>query len=170
MDWSPPTSSVYGIFQARILEWVAISSSRGSSWPRDWTCISCVFCIGRWVIYHLGKILSHVLCSLGTPGTMVCTGPTLTDWQSESKNKQCWGREPERGDCSRDRGPALPLKLWIQKGVSSSSFLFGHFANAWCSRNSVTMCWVEALKISIPSSEELDWFALWKCILFRFWT
>ena len=35
MDYSPPGSSVHGILQARILEWVAISSSRGSSQPRD---------------------------------------------------------------------------------------------------------------------------------------
>ena len=35
-----PGSSVHGIFQARILEWVAISYSRGSSWPRDWTRVS----------------------------------------------------------------------------------------------------------------------------------
>ena len=39
-------------FQSRILESVAISSSRGSSWPRDWTCISWVYCIGRWILYH----------------------------------------------------------------------------------------------------------------------
>ena len=38
---SPPGSSVHGILQARILEWEAIPFSRGSSWPRDWTCISC---------------------------------------------------------------------------------------------------------------------------------
>ena len=44
LDCSPPASSVCGILQARILEWVAISS-RGSSWPRDWTCISWVSCI-----------------------------------------------------------------------------------------------------------------------------
>ena len=37
MDCSPPGSSVHGIFQARILEWVTISLSRGSSWPRDQT-------------------------------------------------------------------------------------------------------------------------------------
>ena len=37
IDNSPPSSSVYGILQARILEWVAIPFSRGSSWPRDWT-------------------------------------------------------------------------------------------------------------------------------------
>ena len=40
MDYSPPGSSVHGIFQARILEWVAIFFSRGSSLPRDWTCVS----------------------------------------------------------------------------------------------------------------------------------
>ena len=42
VDCSPPGSSVHGILQARILEWVAISFSRESSWPRDWTCISCI--------------------------------------------------------------------------------------------------------------------------------
>ena len=41
MDDSPPGSSVYGISQARILEWVAIPFSRGSSLPRDWTQVSC---------------------------------------------------------------------------------------------------------------------------------
>ena len=41
IDCSPPGSSVHGILQARILEWVAISSSRGSSWPGDQTCVSC---------------------------------------------------------------------------------------------------------------------------------
>ena len=44
MDVSPPGSSVHGIFQSRILEWVAISSSRGSSQPRDQTLVSCLFC------------------------------------------------------------------------------------------------------------------------------
>ena len=42
MDCSLPGSSVHGIFQARILEWVAISFSRGSSWPTDWTQVSCI--------------------------------------------------------------------------------------------------------------------------------
>ena len=41
MDCSPPGSSVQGILQARILEWVAMSSSRGSSQPRDQTQVSC---------------------------------------------------------------------------------------------------------------------------------
>ena len=41
-DCSPPGSSIHGILQARILEWVVICSSRGSSWPRDWTQVSWV--------------------------------------------------------------------------------------------------------------------------------
>ena len=41
MDCSPPDSFVHGILQARILEWVAMSSSGGSSRPRDQTCVSC---------------------------------------------------------------------------------------------------------------------------------
>ena len=42
MDCSPPGSSVHGIFQVRILKWVAISFSRGSSCPRDGTQASCI--------------------------------------------------------------------------------------------------------------------------------
>ena len=44
MDCSPPGSSVCEISQARILEWFVISFSRGSSWPRDQTHISCIAC------------------------------------------------------------------------------------------------------------------------------
>ena len=46
MDWSPPGSSVHGILQVRILEWVAVFSFRGSSRSKDWTHISYVSCIG----------------------------------------------------------------------------------------------------------------------------
>ena len=51
MDCRLTGSSVHGIFRARILEWVAISSPRGSSWPRDQTWVSCVSCISRWILY-----------------------------------------------------------------------------------------------------------------------
>ena len=52
VDCSPPESFVHGISQPRMLEWVVISSSRGSSQPRDGTLVSCVSCIGRQVPYH----------------------------------------------------------------------------------------------------------------------
>ena len=49
MYYSLPGCSVPGILQARIQEWIAIPSSRGSSWPRDRTCVSC---IGRQILHH----------------------------------------------------------------------------------------------------------------------
>ena len=42
MGCSPPGLSVHGVLQARMLEWVALASSGGSSWSRDWTHISCI--------------------------------------------------------------------------------------------------------------------------------
>ena len=74
VDCSPPASTVRGILQARILEWVAMPSSRGSSWPRDGTHGSYVSCICRQVYYTISttweapeellkvkvKLLSHV--------------------------------------------------------------------------------------------------------------
>ena len=61
MDCSLPGSSVHGILQARILEWVAISFSRGSSQPRDWTQVSCI--AGRFLtIWAAGRLyLIHML-------------------------------------------------------------------------------------------------------------
>ena len=50
--WIPSDSTVHGISQARTLEWVAISFSRGASPPGDWTPVSCIFCTGRQVLYH----------------------------------------------------------------------------------------------------------------------
>ena len=53
MDCSLPGSSVHGILEARILEWVATSYSRGYSQPRDWTAIFWVSCLGRRILFHL---------------------------------------------------------------------------------------------------------------------
>ena len=64
MDCGPPGSSVHGILQARVLEWVAIPFSRGSSQPGDWTKVSCI--AGRLgmdfikIIIHQGYIQYNV--------------------------------------------------------------------------------------------------------------
>ena len=60
VDHSLPNSSVHGILQARILEWVAMSSSRESSPLRDQTHISDVSCISRWVLYHFTTWEAHI--------------------------------------------------------------------------------------------------------------
>ena len=61
VDCTLPVSSIHGILQA--LEWVTISSSRGSSQPRDQTHVSYVSCVGRWVLY--------LWCQLGSPEVCV---------------------------------------------------------------------------------------------------
>ena len=60
LDCSPPGSSIHGIFQARILEWVAISFSRRSSQPRNWTQVSRIIgkCFTVWAMTHSQKSIS----------------------------------------------------------------------------------------------------------------
>ena len=60
IDYSPPGSSVHGIFHVHGMEWVAMPSSRGSSQPREQTHIFCVSCIGGWILYHWATWEAHV--------------------------------------------------------------------------------------------------------------
>ena len=65
-DCSPPGSSVHGILLARILKWVAISYSRGSSQPKDQTRVSGISWVGKWVLYHCitwGALVSRDMVS-----------------------------------------------------------------------------------------------------------
>ena len=70
-DCSPPGSFVHGISQARIVEWVEISSSRGSSRPRDWAHVSCVSCSDRGILTAAPPVKSrehgcmfvHICCT-----------------------------------------------------------------------------------------------------------
>ena len=58
MECSLSGSSVYGIFQARILEWAAMTPSTGSSWPRDQTHVSCISCIPGW-LFTADSYINH---------------------------------------------------------------------------------------------------------------
>ena len=114
VDCSPPGSSIHGILQARILEWVAMPSSRGSYQPRDWTSISCLL---HWQVSslppsHLGSPILHVLACLGS------------DLEKEVANHSCilawripWTEEPDRswliGLQSRTRLKRLSIQARI---------------------------------------------------------
>ena len=74
MDCSPPGSSVHGILQARILEWAAISFSRGSSWPRDWTWVS--------------RIIGQIFYSLSNQGSPVFSPPASNCQPSAPDNME----------------------------------------------------------------------------------
>ena len=81
--------SVLGILQARILEWVATPSSRGSSQPKDQTQVSYISCIGRRVLYHsclLGAIL--VLLKICTLQRWVYLRTVLQSFIQSHKKKQ----------------------------------------------------------------------------------
>ena len=75
----PPGFSVHGILQVRILEWVAMPSSRGSSQPRDRTHISCVSCIGRQVLYHYCHLGNETLAA-STPSANKRNQGSLKKW------------------------------------------------------------------------------------------
>ena len=88
VDCSLAGSSVHGILQASILEWVAIPFSRGSSRPRGRTHVSCVSCIGRWILHHCTIWEAHFsllrdkkpVCLLGDPQkpSLINQNPTQT--------------------------------------------------------------------------------------------
>ena len=61
MNCSPPGSSVHGLLQARVLEWVPMPSSRGSSQPRAWTCISCINHYSTWEVPAHSQIVEKQL-------------------------------------------------------------------------------------------------------------
>ena len=58
-DCSPPGSSVHGLFQARILEWVSMPFPKGSSWPRSWTLVSCI--VGRFFTVWTTREVQHLI-------------------------------------------------------------------------------------------------------------
>ena len=121
MDYSAPGSSVRGILQARLLEGVAVLSSRGSFRPRDRTCISYVSCIGRQVLYwealHAEYImqnaeLSELQAGIKTAGRndqqLRYTDDITSVAESEEELKSLLTRVKEKSE-------KAGLKLTIQK-------------------------------------------------------
>ena len=122
-DCSWPGSSVHGILQARILEWVAISSSRGSSQPRDCTQISCI----DWqILYHWatreGCILKLYTCNYIhvyiTYSTVHFSRSVVSNslWPHESQHARPLCPSPT----SRVYSNTCPLSRWCHPAISSS--------------------------------------------------
>ena len=75
LDCSLPGSSVHGIFQVRVLKWVAMPSSRGSSWPKNRTLVSCVSCTagGFFTCWAIREALLTLLFLLETTSCVFST-------------------------------------------------------------------------------------------------
>ena len=122
-DCSPPGSSVHGILQARILEWVAISFSRGSSRPRDGTSVSC---LDRQILYQLRHLGSSYLSGIKRLGmsalpsweSKTSQGGRSCSTQHKSQNEgrsRAPGSEKlggHRGPTGQSQGPSLKLEAW----------------------------------------------------------
>ena len=94
MDCSPVGSSIHGILQARILEWAAMPSSRGSSWSRDRTWVSFNSSVGRRVSTSTpGKPSTRSLCSHGPQSRK---GQLILQLAASQATEAtgCWGRSP----------------------------------------------------------------------------
>ena len=95
IDCSPPGSSVHGILQARVLEWVAMPSSRGSSQPRDQTRASCVSCTDRQIPYLLRDIVMNETEEFSVRGSLGLLWPKDKKQADKKKNEwqTCWMKE-----------------------------------------------------------------------------
>ena len=127
---SLPGSSVHGIFQARIPEWVAISYPRGSSQPRGQAHISCASCIGRQIPYHLCHrclvyakhcgpgIASHspLIRPLGACGISLFYSPSGPEKMSDLSQvtQQLSVRKIEINKCMSHSLPEEPESVWQQ--------------------------------------------------------
>ena len=108
MDCSPPGPLVHGIFQARILEWVAIFYSRGSSRPRDWNRVP--LCLLHW------QVDSLPLCHLRSPyihfKIIIFPSPAITNKRNIDfyylvvEKHQVWTRKISKYNLA-DKGWAL---------------------------------------------------------------
>ena len=98
MDHSSPGSSVHGVLQARILEWIVISYSRGSSWSRNWTHLSYVSCrqAGSLPLAPPGKLTSKRIMAWTMSGAWEemlwsifwCTKNLMTCVWQKDRNKK----------------------------------------------------------------------------------
>ena len=144
MDYKPPGFSAHGILQARIVEWVAISSFRGSSLPRDRTHISYVsFLAGGFFTAELtlnAKKVKHV-CSVAS----ICVRLCVTSWTVAHQAPLSMGfSRQEYGSGLQFSSPGDLPNPGIEPEVSSVS------STSWA--DSLPLSW-----ISVPACLELSW-------------
>ena len=149
MDCSPPGSSLHGVSQARILEWVAISFSRGSSWPRDQTWISG---IAGENLYHWATREAHVDTASRKPKPSISQGVQLSV-------KFLQGTGQIYKSCILDLWDQGSLEVW-------------HLDVDWATWLSDTAIWphmtcIIVLAIQKPKWLIWNWFRAWHCLLTR---
>ena len=154
-----PGSSLHGISQARKLEWVAISSSRGSSRPRDRPQLSCgSFCV-RQILYHWATWDTHLTDLLFSHSAM---SDSLWPHELEHAKFPC---PPSSRVCSN----LCPLSLWCHPTISSSVIPFSSCLQSFPALRSFLMSWLfisggqnigASVSASVLPMNIQDWFPL----------
>ena len=144
IDCSPPSSSVHGISQARMLEWVAISFSRRSSWPREQIHVSC---IGGWIIFStepLGKYKQVCKLHLSKGDTR----RLLWGWRTEYMQSR-W---------STWLIAAISCQLWLRGfGRENSPWLLVWGLEYVCGYD----CWSAPVLVFLPAESVLEQLGVW---------
>ena len=104
MNCSPPLSCVHGILQARILEWVAMPSSRGSSWPKNWTRVS----------YFTGRFFTNWATREAPSGCLAKIKGTLlgVEWSGSWSHSKARSLGPRTIQVSFSQSWEALLNLW----------------------------------------------------------
>ena len=121
MDRSPPGSPVHGIFQARRLEWVAISYSRGSSRPRDQTHVSCISCF-------------DIFFTQGALGKCVTKLQESQEFSLEWRHCSKAGGLESLGKCENIFSLEKMIRINHLLFIDGERGLFLSRGDAWCSR------------------------------------
>ena len=133
-------SFVHGISQARTLKWIAVSFSRGSSWPRDWICVSCIE--GRFLsLWAIREVPSPV-------GMMLICSAIVFTFQgyqkSHSRHTELWTKKCPldhifggRLKRSNRRDIHVFLYPFLHEGYAVISFLIGTF----CTYKGIICIW-----------------------------
>ena len=175
MDCSPPGSFVHGIFQARVWEWIAISSSRGSSRPRDRTQVSHI--AGRhftiWATREHNEIL---FCNKREWGTNTCYN------MGESWKHYAKGKKPDTKDailydliymtCSEENSTETENRLVVAQGRGKNGrneewwWKVRIFFLGWWKCSEIRQCWWLHISVNIPKTTYLstlkgDLFGMW---------
>ena len=168
MDCSPPGSSVHGIYQARILEWVVISSFMRSFQPRNQTHISCISHIGKWILYHWPTWeachinLSCCCCSVAQSCLTLCDPmgcimpgfPVLHHLPELTQTHVHWVC-----DAIQPSHPLVPFSSCLQSFPASGSFPMSWlFRSGGYSIGASASASVLPMNISGLISFSIDWF------------
>ena len=148
IDCSQSGSSVYGILQARILEWVAIPFSRGSSWPRDWTWVSCI--VGRFfTVWANRKALWF------SPGRSCCKW-VGRETEGQAADLFVVAGFPRKLTQSLKRRVLIKEQPWNWSKVST--FLFHRSGQVGVGRGSCrAVMWPNSSANQLSRSLELEW-------------